>query len=83
MISITVIQGQIQPIKRFQQHGDNNSLYKWMFDGLKNNGARYDVIGMSLYPSTSNWQTLANNTYSNMQNMVSRYGKEVMIYSST
>lgn len=60
-------------------NGDNNTLYKWMFDGLRNNGAKYDVIGMSLYPSTSNWQTLANNTYNNMQSMVARYGKEVML----
>ena len=28
------------------------------FDGLKSNGAKWDVIGMSLYPSSSNWSTL-------------------------
>ena len=31
--------------------GDNNSNYTWMFDGLKQNGGKWDVIGMSLYPS--------------------------------
>ncbi|WP_439829456.1 glycosyl hydrolase 53 family protein [Aeromonas caviae] len=24
---------------------ENNTLYRWMFDGLKNNGAKWDVIG--------------------------------------
>ena len=30
--------------------GNNLSQYTWMFDGLKQNGAKWDVIGMSLYP---------------------------------
>lgn len=60
-------------------NGNDYSLYKWMFDGLKQHGAKYDVIGMSLYPSTSNWQALAADTKNNMSNMVSRYGKEVML----
>jgi arabinogalactan endo-1,4-beta-galactosidase len=34
---------------------------------------------MSLYPSVSNWQTLDAQCLSNMQDMVSRYGKPVMI----
>jgi arabinogalactan endo-1,4-beta-galactosidase len=32
-------------------NGYDNGLFRWMFDGLKANGAKYDVIGMSLYPS--------------------------------
>jgi arabinogalactan endo-1,4-beta-galactosidase len=32
-------------------NGYDNSLFRWMFDGLKSNGAKYDVIGMSLYPT--------------------------------
>jgi arabinogalactan endo-1,4-beta-galactosidase len=50
-----------------------------MFDGLKANGAKYDVIGMSLYPSTSNWSALGSQCLANMEDMVTRYGKEVMI----
>ncbi|WP_010681069.1 glycosyl hydrolase 53 family protein [Acetivibrio cellulolyticus] len=57
----------------------DNSLFRWMFDGLKNNNAKYDVIGMSLYPNTDNWSALSSQCLSNMNDMVSRYGKEVMI----
>ena len=60
-------------------NGYDNSLFRWMFDGLKNNGARYDVIGMSLYPDASNWSTMSSQCLYNMNDMVSRYGKEVMI----
>ena len=31
-------------------HGDRPDLYNWIFDGLKANGAEWDMIGMSLYP---------------------------------
>jgi arabinogalactan endo-1,4-beta-galactosidase len=34
-------------------NGFDNSLFRWIFDGLKTNGAQWDIIGMSLYPSTS------------------------------
>ncbi|ANF96785.1 glycoside hydrolase family 53 protein [Paenibacillus bovis] len=60
-------------------NGYDNSLFRWMFDGLKANGAKYDVIGMSLYPDKSNWQTRNQQTLTNMNDMVARYGKEVMV----
>ena len=60
-------------------NGYDNGLFRWMFDGLKNNGAEWDMIGMSLYPNSSNWQTLNNQCLTNMNDMVSRYGKEIMI----
>lgn len=60
-------------------NGYDNSLFRWMFDGLRNNGAKFDVIGMSLYPDPDNWWTLNNQCLYNMNDMVSRYGKEVMI----
>jgi arabinogalactan endo-1,4-beta-galactosidase len=60
-------------------NGFDNSLYRWIFDGLKNNSGKYDVIGMSLYPSTSNWSTLNSQCLVNMNDMVSRYGKQIMI----
>ncbi|MEI6555715.1 MAG: glycosyl hydrolase 53 family protein [Paludibacter sp.] len=65
------------------QNGYSNSLFRWIFDGLKTYGGKYDVIGMSLYPSwytTSNdWQNCNKDCLANMNDMVSRYGKEVMI----
>ena len=47
--------------------------------GLTADSANFDIIGMSLYPSTSNWQALDAQCLTNMQDMVSRYGKQVMI----
>lgn len=60
-------------------NGQDNNLFRWIFDGLKNNNARWDITGMSLYPSPGNWQQLTNECLSNMQDMVSRYQKPVMI----
>ncbi len=61
--------------------GADNSLFRWFFDGLKNNDTKYDVIGMSYYPYwdgksyTANIDSLENN----MQDMIKRYNKEIMI----
>ena len=60
-------------------NGYNNNLFRWIFDGLKSNGAKWDVIGMSLYPSTSNWTALNAQCLTNMNDMVSRYNTDVMI----
>jgi arabinogalactan endo-1,4-beta-galactosidase len=60
-------------------NGWDNSLFRWMFDGLKSNGGKYDVIGMSLYPSSTNWATLNTQCLTNMNDMVARYEKEVMV----
>ncbi len=60
-------------------NGYDNSLFRWVFDGLKANAANWDIIGMSLYPSATNWQTLNQQCYDNINDMVSRYGKPVMI----
>lgn len=60
-------------------NGYNNSLFRWMFDGLKSNGTKWDVIGMSLYPTPSNWATLNSQCSNNMNDMVTRYDKEVMV----
>jgi arabinogalactan endo-1,4-beta-galactosidase len=60
-------------------NGYDNSLFRWLFDGLKTNNAKYDVIGMSLYPTAANWATLNTQCLTNMNDMVTRYGKEVMV----
>jgi arabinogalactan endo-1,4-beta-galactosidase len=60
-------------------NGYDNSLFRWIFDGLKANNTSYDVIGMSLYPTASNWQNLNFQISTNMNDMVSRFGKEVMV----
>lgn len=64
-------------------NGFDNGLFRWMFDGLKSNSAKWDVIGLSIYPdqsaSSTSWQTIDPQCLSNMNDMVSRYGKEVMV----
>ncbi|MBS1752406.1 MAG: glycosyl hydrolase 53 family protein [Ferruginibacter sp.] len=60
-------------------NGYDNNLYRWNLDGLKANGAKWDVIGMSLYPTAANWVTLNNQCLANMNDMVTRYGSEIMI----
>lgn len=60
-------------------NGFDNSLYRWIFDGLKNNNARWDIIGMSLYPTPSNWASMNTQCQVNMQDMISRYNKPVML----
>jgi arabinogalactan endo-1,4-beta-galactosidase len=60
-------------------NGWDNNLFRWLFDGLKNNGGKFDVIGMSLYPSTSNWVTYNAACLDNMNDMADRYNKQVMV----
>lgn len=60
-------------------NGFDNSLFRWMFDGLTAAGAQYDIIGMSLYPSITNWASYNTSCLANMNDMVSRYHKPVMI----
>lgn len=60
-------------------NGYDNGLFRWIFDGLKSNGASWDIIGMSLYPSVSNWQDRNNACLANMKDMILRYNKQVMI----
>ena len=53
--------------------------YRSFFDTLTCNNARFDLIGMSLYPSESDWQSKNELCYKNMLDMKSRYEKDVII----
>jgi arabinogalactan endo-1,4-beta-galactosidase len=61
--------------------GNNNSRFRTWFDNAKNNGAKYDVIGASYYPYWlgSDYTATINNLGTNLNDMASRYGKEVMV----
>lgn len=61
------------------QNGQNNSLFRWLFDILKHNGGRYDVIGMSLYPEKTDYLSYVTQCKANMLDCINRYGKEVML----
>ncbi len=60
-------------------NGQDNSLFRWNLDGLKNNGGKWDIIGMSLYPEPGNWSTINTQCLSNINDMIARYNTPVMI----
>ncbi|HLZ15620.1 MAG TPA: glycosyl hydrolase 53 family protein [Cyclobacteriaceae bacterium] len=62
-------------------NGYDNGLFRWMFDGLTSSGAKFDIIGMSLYPSytSTGWAPVNFQCLTNMNDMISRYNKPVMI----
>lgn len=63
--------------------GNNNQRFRTWFDNATSRSVKYDIIGLSYYPwwlqghpdYTLSIDDLANN----MNDMVSRYGKEVMV----
>lgn len=59
--------------------GDNLGLYTYIFDYLKANGGKYDVIGMSLYPETGKSSEYVNKCVSNITSLFNTYGKPIMI----
>ena len=61
--------------------GNNNDKFRWFFDNAKTNDVKYDVIGMSYYPYwiKSDYKTTIADLQNNLNDMVTRYGKEVMV----
>jgi arabinogalactan endo-1,4-beta-galactosidase len=61
--------------------GNNNSRCRYFYDNATSNGVKYDVIGLSYYPYWlgSDYTLTINNLGENLIDMVSRYGKEVMV----
>jgi arabinogalactan endo-1,4-beta-galactosidase len=66
-------------------HVDNchdNAKFRWNFDGLKAHGAKFDMIGASSYPTTATghtWRSATAACPDNMNDMVARYGKPVIL----
>ncbi len=53
--------------------------FRWFFDNFKAAGGKWDITGMSHYPTTSNWSTLNSQAGTTMNDVASRYAKPVMI----
>lgn len=67
-------------------NGFNNELYNYIFDGLKANGGKWDMIGMSLYPYWSimykhvkNADEAITRCMDNIRRMSRKYNCPVMI----
>ena len=73
---------QVSPTSKVIVHlsnGYDNNLYRWIFDGLKANAGKWDIIGMSLYPVPTGWATYTDQCLTTMNDMVARYGSPVMV----
>lgn len=67
-------------------NGNDQSIYDRMFDILEENGGRYDMIGMSLYPYWAEqngvkggWKKVADDCIANINHLKQKYGKPIMI----
>lgn len=61
-------------------NGHDRDRFTWLFDILKTRGAKYDMIGMSLYPwPADDWRRYADGCIANAVGLKARYAKPVMI----
>lgn len=67
-------------------NGQDSGLYEWFFNLMKINNAKYDIIGMSLYPcwwengGWCDWKPNVDKCLANIRSISSRYdGKPVML----
>lgn len=63
--------------------GNNNTRFRNWFDNATKYGAKYDIIGLSFYPywldNKPDYTEVTDSLSFNMNDMVTRYGKEVMV----
>jgi arabinogalactan endo-1,4-beta-galactosidase len=78
--AVKAVDSTIQVIVHLS-NGHDDKMFRWMFNGLKNNGARWDIIGMSVYPYWANlpWATDDSLALITMQDMIARYNTKVMV----
>ncbi|WP_256011692.1 glycoside hydrolase family 53 protein [Desertivirga xinjiangensis] len=61
--------------------GDISGPLQFIYGGLNSRGGKYDIIGVSLYPSSTgnDWQAVNNKCFANLKTLASQYNKEVMV----
>lgn len=61
--------------------GYDNTHFTSLFNGLKANGASWDIIGLSLYPSylSEGWSVGDSECLANMNSLVAQYNTPVMV----
>ena len=63
--------------------GNNSQRFRTWFDNAQKHGAKYDIIGLSYYPywlqGKPDYTLSIDDLGNNMNDMVARYGKEVMV----
>ncbi len=78
--AVKAIDTSIQVIVHLSD-GHKDSMYRWMFDGLRNNGVRWDIIGMSVYPFWAglSWAVDDSLALITMNDLIARYNTRVMV----
>jgi arabinogalactan endo-1,4-beta-galactosidase len=78
--AVKAVDSTIQVIVHLS-NGHDLGMYRWMFDGLKNNGAKWDIIGMSVYPywAKLTWATDNEMSLATMKEMIVRYQKKIIV----
>ena len=78
--AVKAVDSTIQVIVHLS-NGHDDAMYRWMFDGLTNNGAKWDIIGMSVYPYWANlsWEVDDSLAMITMKDMIVRYNTKVMV----
>ena len=61
--------------------GNDNARFRWFFDLAVANGMKFDIIGASYYPYWlgSDYTATINDLETNLNDMVTRYDKDVMV----
>ncbi len=59
--------------------GNELWLYTNLFGSLQKLGAKYDMIGMSLYPEAFNWQKVVSDCLNTIKHVNAHYNKRVVI----
>jgi arabinogalactan endo-1,4-beta-galactosidase len=78
--AVKAVDSSIKVVIHLDQ-GNNNSRFRNFFDNATSNHVRYDVIGASYYPYWlgTDYTLTINDLGNNLNDMASRYGKEVMV----
>jgi arabinogalactan endo-1,4-beta-galactosidase len=80
--AIKAVSPNTQVILHVDRGNDNARFRKW-FDAARAHGAKYDIIGLSYYPywldGKPDYTLSIDDLGSNMNDMVARYGKPVMV----
>lgn len=59
--------------------GENLNRSTWFLDLVRKGGAKWDVIGLSLYPEEKTWESYVKNCIANMMSLANTYGCETMV----
>jgi arabinogalactan endo-1,4-beta-galactosidase len=78
--AVKAVDSSIQVVIHIDQ-GNNNGRFRHFFDNATLHHVRYDIIGASYYPYWlgSDYTATVNDLGNNLNDMVTRYGKPVMV----